>query len=86
MRCFLFFSVILSLFSVVFLQSTTVSSPPPEIIEMSGDSKSVVSLLQQIMEASQRQNINQQFRVRTVDGNIIMESVDYKPGELENLN
>ncbi|CAQ76498.2 TonB-dependent receptor [Caenorhabditis elegans] len=85
MHRFLLFSILfLLIISEVFSQ--TIPPRESEVIEMSGDAKSVVDLLQQILEASRAQNINQQFRVRTVDGNIILESVDYKPGALEHLN
>ncbi|PIC27311.1 hypothetical protein B9Z55_019612 [Caenorhabditis nigoni] len=77
--------LLLFLFSIIFLPFS-ISQSTPKVIEMSGDASSVANLLQQILEASQRQNINQHFRVRTVNGSIIMESDDYKPGALEQLN
>ncbi|ULT89857.1 hypothetical protein L3Y34_008338 [Caenorhabditis briggsae] len=80
-----YYFLLLFLFSIVSLPFST-SQLTPKVIEMSGDAGSVANLLQQIMEASQRQNINQHFRVRTVNGSIIMESDDYKPGALEHLN
>ncbi|KAF1751127.1 hypothetical protein GCK72_017681 [Caenorhabditis remanei] len=68
-----------------FVFSQTEKTVTPEVIEMSGDASSVVNLLQQVLDGSQKENINQHFRVRTVDGNIIMESDDYKQGVLEQL-
>ncbi|CAI2354743.1 unnamed protein product [Caenorhabditis sp. 36 PRJEB53466] len=81
MRTFVLFSLF-SLCASVLSETTT-----PKVVEISGDADGILNLLKRVMEASRRENINQHFRVRTVDGNVIMESVDYKPGgALDYLN
>ena len=59
-----YFLLSLCIFALMtpFVFSQTEKTVTPEVIEMSGDASSVVNLLQQVLEGSQKENINQHFR------------------------